>query len=128
MASCAAAMKERGYHVSGSDENVYPPMSTFLAEQGIDIHHGYDPAHLTEAPDWVVIGNAISRGNVEVEHVLNQRWTYGSLPELLREVFIRGRRSIVVTIRMASRRPPPRLPGYWILPGGIHRSHRRSSW
>ena len=97
MASCAAAMKERGYHVSGSDENVYPPMSTFLAEQGIDIHHGYDPAHLTEAPDWVVIGNAISRGNVEVEHVLNQRWTYGSLPELLREVFIRGRRSIVVT-------------------------------
>ena len=97
MASCAAAMKERGYRVSGSDENVYPPMSTFLAEQGIDIHHGYDPAHLTEAPDWVVIGNAISRGNVEVEHVLNQRWTYGSLPELLREVFIRGRRSIVVT-------------------------------
>ena len=83
MASCAAAMKERGYHVSGSDENVYPPMSTFLAEQGIDIHHGYDPAHLTEAPDWVVIGNAISRVNVEVEHVLNQRWTYGSLPELL---------------------------------------------
>jgi UDP-N-acetylmuramate: L-alanyl-gamma-D-glutamyl-meso-diaminopimelate ligase len=97
MASCAAAMKERGYQVSGSDDSVYPPMSTFLAEQGITIHQGYDPAHFSTKPDWVVIGNALSRGNAEVEHVLANKWIYLSLPELLREVFIRGKRSIVVT-------------------------------
>ncbi|MEK9863059.1 MAG: Mur ligase domain-containing protein, partial [Verrucomicrobiota bacterium] len=72
-------------------------MSTFLAEQGITIHQGYDPAHFSTKPDWVVIGNALSRGNAEVEHVLANKWIYLSLPELLREVFIRGKRSIVVT-------------------------------
>ncbi len=96
MASCAGALKSRGYRVSGSDANVYPPMSTFLSQAGIKVHEGFDPAHLDERPDCIVIGNAMSRGNPEVEHVLSKRWRYCSLPELLKECFIRGKRSIVV--------------------------------
>ncbi|HTG44132.1 MAG TPA: UDP-N-acetylmuramate:L-alanyl-gamma-D-glutamyl-meso-diaminopimelate ligase [Verrucomicrobiae bacterium] len=97
MASVAAAMKDRGYIVTGSDQNVYPPMSIFLAEKGIPVISGYDARNLAGKPDLVVIGNALSRGNVEVEAVLEARLRYGSLPELLKEFFIRGRRSLVVT-------------------------------
>jgi UDP-N-acetylmuramate: L-alanyl-gamma-D-glutamyl-meso-diaminopimelate ligase len=97
MASCAGALKSRGFRVSGSDANVYPPMSTFLSQAGIKVHEGYDPNHFGEQPDWIVIGNAMSRGNPEVEYVLEQKWRYCSLPELLKEFFIRGKRSIVVS-------------------------------
>lgn len=97
MASVAAAMKERGFLVSGSDQNVYPPMSTFLAERGIDVMVGYAESNLTRSPDLVVIGNAISRGNPEAEAVLERKLRYCSLPELLREFFLQGRRSLVVT-------------------------------
>lgn len=96
MASAAAAMQDQGYVVTGSDENVYPPMSTFLAERGVEVMNGYAERNLAHKPDLVVIGNAISRGNPEAEAVLDHRMRYCSLPELLREYFIRGKRSLVV--------------------------------
>jgi UDP-N-acetylmuramate:L-alanyl-gamma-D-glutamyl-meso-diaminopimelate ligase len=96
MASAAAAMKEKGFEVTGSDQNVYPPMSTFLADRKIPVMNGYAEQNLAHKPDLVVIGNAISRGNPEAEFVLDHKLRYCSLPELLKEFFIRGRRSIVV--------------------------------
>jgi UDP-N-acetylmuramate: L-alanyl-gamma-D-glutamyl-meso-diaminopimelate ligase len=97
MASTAVAMQEKGFCVSGSDENVYPPMSTFLAERKIQVMSGYAERNLAHNPDLVVIGNAISRGNAEAETVLERKLRYCSLPELLKEFFIRGKRSLVVT-------------------------------
>jgi UDP-N-acetylmuramate: L-alanyl-gamma-D-glutamyl-meso-diaminopimelate ligase len=97
MASVAAALRERGLRVTGSDQNVYPPMSTFLAEQGIEVCEGYAEENLLGSPDLVVVGNAISRGNPEAEAVLERKLRYCSLPELLKEAFIRGKRSLVVT-------------------------------
>ncbi len=97
MASVAAALQERGLRVTGSDQNVYPPMSTFLAEQGIEVCEGYCKENLLGSPDLVVVGNAISRGNPEAEAVLDRKLRYCSLPELLKEAFIRGKRSLVVT-------------------------------
>jgi UDP-N-acetylmuramate: L-alanyl-gamma-D-glutamyl-meso-diaminopimelate ligase len=97
MASAAAAMQEKGVRVTGSDQNVYPPMSTFLAERKVDVISGYAEQNLAHKPDLVVIGNAISRGNPEAEYVLDHRLPYCSLPELLKHFFIRGKRSLVVT-------------------------------
>jgi UDP-N-acetylmuramate: L-alanyl-gamma-D-glutamyl-meso-diaminopimelate ligase len=98
MASAAVAMRDRGFQVTGSDQDViYPPMSTFLADRGIAVKAGYAEANLAHKPDLVVIGNAISRGNAEAEYVLDRKLRYCSLPELLKEYFIRGRRSLVVT-------------------------------
>ncbi|MCC7373838.1 MAG: UDP-N-acetylmuramate:L-alanyl-gamma-D-glutamyl-meso-diaminopimelate ligase [Verrucomicrobiales bacterium] len=97
MASVAVAMKERGFAVTGSDQNVYPPMSTFLTSRGIEVMAGYSESNLGAAPDLVVVGNAISRGNPEAEAVLERKLRYCSLPELLREFFLQGRRSLVVT-------------------------------
>ncbi len=98
MASAAVAMHELGYQVTGSDQDViYPPMSTFLAERGIRVMAGYAEVNLAHRPDLVVVGNAISRGNPEAEAVLERKLRYCSLPELLKEFFIRGRRSLVVT-------------------------------
>ena len=96
MASVAAALKERGVRVTGSDHNVYPPMSTFLESRGIKVREGYREENLADAPDLVVIGNAISRGNPEAEAVLERKLRYCALPELLKETFIRGKRSIVL--------------------------------
>jgi UDP-N-acetylmuramate: L-alanyl-gamma-D-glutamyl-meso-diaminopimelate ligase len=96
MAATAVAMKDRGFEITGSDQNVYPPMSTFLAARGIEVINGYAERNLAHQPDLVVIGNAISRGNPEAEFVLDHKLRYGSLPELLKEFFIRGKRSIVV--------------------------------
>lgn len=96
MAATAAAMQERGYAVTGSDQNVYPPTSTFLAERRIRVMQGYTDRNLDHHPDLVVIGNALSRGNAEAETVLDRKLRYCSLPELLKEFFIRGKRSIVV--------------------------------
>lgn len=96
MASLAGMLKARGHVVSGSDENVYPPMSTMLESIGIQIMRGYQAANLSTAPDFVVVGNAIPRGNPEVEETLNRRLPYRSLPEVLKHEFIRGRRSLVV--------------------------------
>ena len=96
MASLAGMLKARGHVVSGSDENVYPPMSTMLESIGIQIMRGYNAANLNPTPDCVVVGNAIPRGNPEVEETLNRRLVYRSLPEVLKEEFIRGRRSLVL--------------------------------
>ena len=97
MASAAVAMKERGYQVTGSDQDViYPPMSTFLADRQIPVMAGYAESNLAHKPDLVVIGNAISRGNPEAEAALERKLRYCSLPELLKEFFIRGKRSLVV--------------------------------
>jgi UDP-N-acetylmuramate: L-alanyl-gamma-D-glutamyl-meso-diaminopimelate ligase len=96
MASLAGMLQARGHRVTGSDENVYPPMSTMLEGLGIEIMRGYDGAHLNPAPDCVVVGNAIPRGNPEVEETLNRRLLCRSLPEVLKEEFIRGRRSLVI--------------------------------
>src|SRR5215475_3644555 len=97
MASVAAALKERGFKVTGSDENVYPPMSTFLQEKGISSKEGYRAENIPADADVVVIGNAIKRGNPEVEAVLNKKLLYLSLPEVLKNYFLRGRHNLVVT-------------------------------
>ena len=96
MASVAAAMKDQGYEVTGSDTNVYPPMSTFLADRKIEVISAYSERNLAHKPDLVVIGNAMSRGNPEVEAVLDHKLRYCSLPELLKEFFMRGKRVLVV--------------------------------
>ncbi len=96
MASAAVALREKGVQVTGSDQNIYPPMSTFLTEQKVEWMSGYAEHNLAHKPDLVVVGNAISRGNPEAELVLEKKLRYCSLPELLKEFFIRGKRSIVV--------------------------------
>ncbi|HEX8181204.1 MAG TPA: UDP-N-acetylmuramate:L-alanyl-gamma-D-glutamyl-meso-diaminopimelate ligase [Pyrinomonadaceae bacterium] len=96
MASLAGMLQARGHRVTGSDQNVYPPMSTMLAALGINVMQGYDPAHLEPTPDCVVIGNALSRGNAEVEAVLARRLYYRSQAETVKEEFIRGRHSLVI--------------------------------
>jgi UDP-N-acetylmuramate: L-alanyl-gamma-D-glutamyl-meso-diaminopimelate ligase len=97
MAAVAAAMKEKGFEVTGADTNVYPPMSTFLAERKIDIIPTYAAENLAYKPDLVVIGNAMSRGNPEVEAALEHKLRFCSLPELLKEFFMRGKRVLVVS-------------------------------
>ncbi len=96
MASVAAAMKACGVDVTGSDTAVYPPASDILAAAGIEPATQYDTANLALGAELVVIGNAISRGNPEAEEVLARRLRYCSLPELLREFFIRKKRALVV--------------------------------
>jgi len=97
MGAVAAAMKEQGWIVTGSDNQCYPPMSDFLASRGIEIFSGFRPENLPEEDALIVVGNAISRGNPEVEAVLNRKLNYASLPEVLRAHFLRGRHNIVVT-------------------------------
>lgn len=96
MGSVAAGMIEKGYRVTGSDQAVYPPMSTFLERKGLALMEGYHEANIPPEATTVVIGNAISRGNEEAEEVLNRRLRYLSLPEVLKEYFLRGRRNYVV--------------------------------
>jgi len=96
MATLAALLRHRGHHVRGSDQNVYPPMSDFLAAEGIPTMSGYSPEHVADAPDLVVVGNAISRGNVELEAVLERKLRYCSLPEAVRDHFLWGASAIVL--------------------------------
>jgi UDP-N-acetylmuramate: L-alanyl-gamma-D-glutamyl-meso-diaminopimelate ligase len=97
MAPLAGMLREHGYRVTGSDTGVYPPASTLLESLGISFYNSFDGAHLEPAPDLVVIGNIIARGNPEVEEVLDRKIPYRSLPEILEEVFLPGRHSIVVS-------------------------------
>ena len=97
MGALAVLLKERGFRVTGSDSAVYPPMSEVLRDHDIHVASAYSPDNITPRPDLVVIGNALSRGNEEVEAVLERRIPFVSLPEALREFFIRGSISIVVT-------------------------------
>ena len=97
MGSVAAELRERGFSVTGSDENIYPPMSIFLEKKGIALKEGYRAENIPADVDVVVVGNAIKRGNPEVEAVLNRRLFYLSLPEVLKNYFLRGRHNLVVT-------------------------------
>jgi UDP-N-acetylmuramate: L-alanyl-gamma-D-glutamyl-meso-diaminopimelate ligase len=96
MASLAGMLKQRGFRVTGSDAAAYPPMSDFLAELGIAVAQPFDAHHLQPAPDLVVVGNAISRGNPELEELLDRRIPFCSLPQLLHEEFLRGKEVLVV--------------------------------
>jgi UDP-N-acetylmuramate: L-alanyl-gamma-D-glutamyl-meso-diaminopimelate ligase len=96
MATLAAMLKRRGLEVRGSDQSVYPPMSDFLASEGIIAENGYEAAHITSDIDFVIVGNAISRGNPELEEVLDRKIRYGSLPEAIRDHFLWAARSIVI--------------------------------
>lgn len=96
MGSLAGLLRSAGHRVSGSDENVYPPMSDQLAALGIPYTEGYAPDNLEPVPDIVVVGNAISRGNPELEAVLNRKLHYTSAAAVIKEEFIRGRYSIAV--------------------------------
>jgi UDP-N-acetylmuramate: L-alanyl-gamma-D-glutamyl-meso-diaminopimelate ligase len=96
MATLAAMLKRKGFDVRGSDQDVYPPMSDFLAGEGIPAMTGYHADHITGDIDIVVVGNAISRGNAELEEVLDRKIRYCSLPEAIREYFLWGARSTVI--------------------------------
>ena len=96
MASLAGMLKQRGFHVTGSDAAAYPPMSDFLRNIGIPVAQPFAAANLEPRPDLVVVGNAMSRGNVELEHVLDQRIPFCSLPQLLHDEFLRGKEVLVV--------------------------------
>src|ERR1043166_5780626 len=97
MGAVAAALVERGFTVTGSDENVYPPMSILLEEKGSALKEGFRPENIPNDVDVVVVGNAMKRGNPEVEAVLNRKLFYLSLPEVLKNHFLRGRHNLVVT-------------------------------
>src|SRR5213594_3684013 len=97
MASLSGMLREKGYAVSGSDSDVYPPMSDFLARLEIPVFKGFNAENIQKTkPDVVVIGNALSRGNVEIEYVLDSGLRYASMAETVKELFIRGKQSIVV--------------------------------
>jgi len=96
MASLAGMLKQRGFHVTGSDAAAYPPMSDFLRDLSIPVAQPFAAANLEPRPDLVVIGNAMSRGNVELEHVLDQRIPFCSLPQLLHDEFLRGKEVLVI--------------------------------
>jgi UDP-N-acetylmuramate: L-alanyl-gamma-D-glutamyl-meso-diaminopimelate ligase len=96
MATLAAMLKRKGHDVQGSDQDVYPPMSDFLASEGIRTLTGYAPEHITGDIELIVVGNAISRGNAELEETLDRKIRYCSLPEAIREHFLWGARSIVL--------------------------------
>ncbi len=97
MAPLAGMLREIGYRVTGSDAGVYPPASTLLHSLGIEYAATFDTKNLTPTPDLIVVGNAISRGNVEVEEMLDRKIPHRSLPEILEEHFLPGRHSIVVS-------------------------------
>jgi UDP-N-acetylmuramate: L-alanyl-gamma-D-glutamyl-meso-diaminopimelate ligase len=97
MATLAALLKSKGFDVRGSDQNVYPPMSDFLVQQGITLLQGFVPEHVSAELDLVVVGNAISRGNPELEEVLDRKIRYCSLPEAIRDQFLWASRSVVIT-------------------------------
>jgi UDP-N-acetylmuramate: L-alanyl-gamma-D-glutamyl-meso-diaminopimelate ligase len=97
MGSVAAALRDRGFTVTGSDESIYPPMSTFLHERGVALNEGYRAENIPADADIIVVGNAMKRGNPEVEAVLNRKLYYMSLPAVLRRFFLHGRHNLVVT-------------------------------
>jgi UDP-N-acetylmuramate: L-alanyl-gamma-D-glutamyl-meso-diaminopimelate ligase len=96
MATLAAMLKRKGFEVSGSDQDVYPPMSDFLAAEAVPTMTGYRPEHVPVDADLVIVGNAISRGNPELEEVLDRKVRYCSLPEAIRDHFLWGARSVVI--------------------------------
>jgi UDP-N-acetylmuramate: L-alanyl-gamma-D-glutamyl-meso-diaminopimelate ligase len=118
MATVAAMLKHQGCDVCGSDHDVYPPMSDFLAGEGIVTMRGYRAEHITADLDLIVVGNAISRGNPELEEVLDRRIRYCSLPEVIRDRFLWGARSIVVA-GTHGKTTTTSLAGWILTSGGI---------
>ena len=118
MATLAALLKRRGFDVRGSDQNVYPPMSDFLAAEGIPIATGYSADHVGSDVDLVVVGNAVSRGNAELESVLERKIRYCSLPEAIRDHFLWGARSIVVA-GTHGKTTTTSLTGWLLTSGGL---------
>ena len=116
MATVAALLKRRGFDVQGSDQNVYPPMSDFLAAEGIPILTPFSADHIGDDLDLVVVGNAISRGNPELEAVLDRKTRYCSLPEAVRDHFLWGARSVVIA-GTHGKTTTTALTG-WLLTGG----------
>jgi UDP-N-acetylmuramate: L-alanyl-gamma-D-glutamyl-meso-diaminopimelate ligase len=96
MASLAGMLKERGFHVTGSDAAAYPPMSDFLASLGVPVMQPYAEANLHQRPDLVIVGNAISRGNAELERILDERIAFTSMAQVLYDEFLKMREPIVV--------------------------------
>jgi UDP-N-acetylmuramate: L-alanyl-gamma-D-glutamyl-meso-diaminopimelate ligase len=96
MASLAGMLQERGFRVTGSDAASYPPMSTFLESLGIEVAQPFSESNLSPRPDLVVIGNALSRGNVELERVLDDRIPFCSMPQILHDEFLLGKEVLVV--------------------------------
>src|SRR5215472_13053159 len=96
MASLAGLLQLRGHRITGSDKAAYPPMSDQLRELGIPVLEPYAESDLEPRPDLVVVGNALSRGNPEIERVLDERIPFTSMAALLREEFLTGRESLVV--------------------------------
>jgi UDP-N-acetylmuramate: L-alanyl-gamma-D-glutamyl-meso-diaminopimelate ligase len=118
MATLAAMLKRKGHDVRGSDQDVYPPMSDFLASEQIPAFTGYTPDHITGDLDLVVVGNAISRGNAELEEVLDRKIRYCSLPEAIREHFLWGARSIVIA-GTHGKTTTTSLTGWLLTHGGV---------
>ena len=96
MASLAGLLKEKGYVITGSDQNIYPPMSTFLEKVSIPVTKGYRPENLHPKPDLVIVGNVITRDNPEALELVRSGIPYQSFPQMIKEVAISGKRSIVV--------------------------------
>jgi len=132
MASLAGLLQLQGHRVTGSDQAAYPPMSDLLRQLGIPIAEPFSEANLQPAPDLIVVGNAISRGNPEVEFMLDQHIPFTSLARLIHDEFIRGHESLVVAgthgkttttsmlawiYEVASRHQPALAPSFLI--GGV---------
>ena len=118
MATLAAMLKHKGLDVRGSDQDVYPPMSDFLAAEGIPALTGYRREHITDDIDTVIVGNAISRGNPELEEVLDRKLRYCSLPEAIREYFLWDARSIVIA-GTHGKTTTTSLTGWLLTDGGL---------
>ena len=132
MASLAGLLQLKGHRITGSDQAAYPPMSDLLSHLGIPIAEPFSEANLQPHPDLVIVGNAMSRGNVELEYVLDQRIPFTSLASVIHDEFLRGRESLVVTgthgkttttsmlawiYEVAARRHPELAPSFLI--GGV---------
>ena len=118
MATVAAMLRHKECEVSGSDQDVYPPMSDFLVGEGIVTLSGYRAEHITADLDLVVVGNAISRGNPELEEVLDRKIRYCSLPEVIRDHFLWGARSIVIA-GTHGKTTTTSLAGWVLTSGGV---------
>jgi UDP-N-acetylmuramate: L-alanyl-gamma-D-glutamyl-meso-diaminopimelate ligase len=118
MATLAAMLKRKGHDIQGSDANVYPPMSTFLESEKIRTLSGYDAEHINGNIDLVVVGNAISRGNVELEAVMDRKMKYCSLPEAVRDQFLWTSRSIVIA-GTHGKTTTTSLAGWLLVHGGL---------
>jgi UDP-N-acetylmuramate: L-alanyl-gamma-D-glutamyl-meso-diaminopimelate ligase len=118
MATVAAMLKARGHDVQGSDHAMYPPMSEYLVRQAITTFEGYRPEHITPEIDTVVVGNAISRGNAELEDVLDRKIRFVSMPELIRDEFLWSARSVVVA-GTHGKTTTTALTGWLLASGGV---------